>query len=139
MRSGHLVRVEKRRNPSKAQKALGIVDGWYTDTDGQAPEDRWLLDAAASTELTGWPDGEHPCEALGPRIQGNPLGLAGHLCVPFDREAPVYGEVPRDYTGLAGFLAGLDSLFAPGHPAEGIVFHHPDGRRAKIKRKDFPG
>jgi hypothetical protein len=21
--------------------------------------------------------------------------------------------------------------------AEGIVFHHPDGRRAKIKRKDF--
>jgi len=25
----------------------------------------------------------------------------------------------------------------PGHRAEGIVFHHPDGRRAKIKRKDF--
>lgn len=25
----------------------------------------------------------------------------------------------------------------PGHLAEGIVFHHPDGRRAKIKRKDF--
>jgi hypothetical protein len=21
---------------------------------------------------------------------------------------------------------------------QGIVFHHPDGRRAKIKRKDFP-
>jgi hypothetical protein len=31
----------------------------------------------------------------------------------------------------------LDSRFAPGHLAEGIVFHHPDGRRAKIKRKDF--
>jgi hypothetical protein len=27
---------------------------------------------------------------------------------------------------------------APAGLAEGIVFHHPDGRRAKIKRKDFP-
>jgi hypothetical protein len=31
----------------------------------------------------------------------------------------------------------LDSQFAPGQLAEGVVFHHPDGRRAKIKRKDF--
>lgn len=35
------------------------------------------------------------------------------------------------------FLKTLDSLYSPGHLAEGIVFHHPDGRRAKIKRKDF--
>jgi len=32
VRSGQLVRVEKRRNPSKAQKAKGIIDGWYVDT-----------------------------------------------------------------------------------------------------------
>ncbi|MFD0535790.1 hypothetical protein ACFQY7_20625 [Actinomadura luteofluorescens] len=31
VRSGLLVRVEKRRNPSKAQKQQGIVDGWYVD------------------------------------------------------------------------------------------------------------
>jgi hypothetical protein len=31
----------------------------------------------------------------------------------------------------------LRRKFSPGHLAEGIVFHHPDGRRAKIKRKDF--
>jgi len=36
------------------------------------------------------------------------------------------------------FLTSLESRYAPGHLAEGIVFHHPDGRRAKIKRKDFP-
>lgn len=23
------------------------------------------------------------------------------------------------------------------HPVEGLVFHHPDGRLAKIKRRDF--
>jgi hypothetical protein len=31
----------------------------------------------------------------------------------------------------------MQSLYSPGHLAEGIVFHHSDGRRAKIKRKDF--
>ena len=23
------------------------------------------------------------------------------------------------------------------HPVEGLVFHHPDGRMAKIKRRDY--
>lgn len=88
--------------------------------------------------MSRWPDGEHSCEALGPRIQANPLKLADHLCVQFNINIPQYGDVPRSYAGLRDFLATLDSRFAPGHLAEGIVFHHPDGRRAKIKRKDFP-
>lgn len=49
-----------------------------------------------------------------------------------------YEKVPRDHGELREYLATLESRFAPGHLAEGIVFHHPDGRRAKIKRKDFP-
>lgn len=138
VRGGHLVRVEKRRNPSKAQKATGIIDGWYADADQAAPEDKWILAAAAATDVSGWPDGEHSCEAVGPRIQANELGLPVPRCVPFDFQIPVYPEVPRDYAGLRSFLADLDSRFSPGHLAEGIVFHHPDGRRAKIKRKDFP-
>lgn len=139
VRSGQLVRVEKRRNPSKAQKQQGIKDGWYVDAQEDAADDKWILAAARNTDLSGWPDGEHPCEALGPRIQGNPLELGEHRCVPFNLEVPTYTEVPRGYQELRGFLAGLESKFAPGHLAEGIVFHHPDGRRAKIKRKDFPG
>ena len=138
VRAGQLVRVEKRRNPSKLQKAQGIKDGWYVDTTEGAAEDRWILAAAHNTDVTSWPDGEHSCEALGPRIQGNPLGLDDHRCVPFNLEVPVFQAVPRDYAGLRGFLAELESRFAPGALAEGIVFHHPDGRRAKIKRKDFP-
>jgi hypothetical protein len=138
VRSGQLVRVEKRRNPSKLHKQQGIIDGWYADADEAAAEDKWLVAAARKTDVSGWPDGEHPCEALGPRLQGNPLGLPDQLCVPFNFEAPAYDAVPRGYDGLRDFLAGLESKFAPGHLAEGIVFHHPDGRRAKIKRKDFP-
>jgi hypothetical protein len=137
VRAGQIVRVEKRRNPSKAQKQQGIVDGWYVDTDDSA-EDKWILAAVRNTDASGWPDGEHPCEALGPSIQGNSLGLEDHRCVPFNLQVPVFQDAPRSYAGLRDFLATLESKFVPGHLAEGIVFHHPDGRRAKIKRKDFP-
>ena len=137
VRSGRLVRTEKRRNPSKTQKAEGIIDGWYVDTDEYGPEDRWIREAAERTDVGDWPDGEHPCEALGPKMQGNPLGLEEHLCVPFNIEVPTYDDVPRDFDGLAVALTEIESRYAPGHLAEGIVFHHPDGRRAKIKRRDF--
>ena len=90
-----------------------------------------------NTDVSGWPDGEHSAEALGPRIQGNPLGLEAHCCLPFNLGAPVYEMLPRNFEGLAKALAELESKLAPNHLAEGVVFHHPDGRRAKIKRKDF--
>jgi hypothetical protein len=138
VRSGRVVRVEKRRNPSRVHKQQGIVDGWYADTDEYSAEDKWIRTAAANTDVSEWPDGEHSCEALGPHIQGNPLDLPQARCVPFNLAVPVYAEVPRSYPGLRGYLATLESRFSPGHLAEGIVFHHPDGRRAKIKRKDFP-
>ncbi len=75
VRTGRVVRVEKRRNPSKIQRQQGIVDGWYVDTDENAKEDKWIYEVVRETEITGWPDGEHSVEALGPNIQGNPLGL----------------------------------------------------------------
>lgn len=137
VRSGQLVRLEKRRNPTKVQKKQGIKDGWYVDADEFGPEDRWIYDAARSTDITAWPDGEHVCEALGPSVQGNPLGLSKHVCLPFNVQAPVYEDSPRTFDGLRAFLAAIPSRYSPGHTAEGIVFHHPDGRRAKIKRKDF--
>jgi hypothetical protein len=37
---------------------------------------------------------------------------------------------PRDYEGLRIWL-----LARPQY--EGIVWHHPDGRMAKLKRRDF--
>ena len=137
LRSGNVVRVEKRRNPTKLQKKQGIIDGWYIDADESSPEDRWLYEAVRNTDVKDWPDGEHSCEALGPKIQGNPLGLAEHRCVPFNLEIPVYSVPERGFDQLKQLLDALESKFAPGHLAEGLVFHHPDGRRAKIKRKDF--
>lgn len=137
VRQGQVVRVEKRRNPTARQKQQGIVDGWYVDADECGAEDRWIFEAARGTDVADWPDGEHSCEALGPSIQGNPLGLDRHLCLPFNLRPPLLGDVPRSFEGLRAWMTEPKSVFSPGHLAEGIVFHHADGRRAKIKRRDF--
>jgi hypothetical protein len=140
VQGGMVVKVEKRRNPTRDQKKAGIVDGWYVDAKEADNNDKWLFDAVRNTDVSSWPDGEHSVEALGPSIQGNPLGLDRHVCVPFNLKIPVYENVPRTFDGLKMFIAteALKSIYSPhGNLAEGIVFHHPDGRRAKIKRKDF--
>jgi hypothetical protein len=122
-----------RNGASKPQKKQGIVDGWYVDASEDAAEDKWIFEAARATGVSGWPDGEHSCEALGPRIQGNPLKLPALVCVPFNRAAPVYQDVPRSCGDLLEVLASLESRYSPGHLAEGIVFHHHDGRRANTE------
>jgi hypothetical protein len=44
--------------------------------------------------------------------------------------------VPRDFEGMRAFL--LDALPAGDRGyIEGIVWHHPDGRMAKLKIRDF--
>lgn len=76
-------------------------------------------------------------ELLGPKVNGNPEGepdhvLRRHGALPFDgvNSEWAYAAPPRDFAGLRAFL--LD------RPFEGIVWHHPDGRMAKLKRRDFP-
>lgn len=89
--------------------------------------DRYLFeafDAAPACE-----DGIY--EALGPKIQGNPERYERHTLVrvvPFEPWL-VLVDVPRSFEGLRDFLADRD--------IEGIVFQHPDGRKAKIKKRDF--
>lgn len=140
VRNGTIVRLEKRRNPSKRQKHEGIATPWYVDMDEYGSEDKWLVIAAHNTKTEIWPDGEHPCEAVGPHIQGNSLALEEAVCVPFK----LYPEwllltppPPRSFEALKAYLMDFESQYSAGHQGEGIVWHHPDGRMAKIKRKDF--
>ena len=124
-------RLRKSRSRVKSDASRSV------DADEFGKEDKWIYEAMRNTDLSSWPDGEHSAEALGPRIQGNTLGLDQHLCAPFNLEIPSFDRVDRTYDGLRQALADLESQYSPSHLAEGIVFHHPDGRRAKIKRKDF--
>jgi hypothetical protein len=101
----------------------GHWPGWVP-IDLYEPSDRWHREALE--DRGPLPDGTY--ELVGPKIQANPYGLERHLLIP-------HGGLEEDYAvdrTFAGIRAFLDDW---GH--EGIVFHHPDGRMAKIRRKDF--
>jgi hypothetical protein len=131
-----IVKVEKRRNPTKAEKAQGQEPG-YIDAHREDPQDKHIFAAVLNTVILSWPDGLYPCEAVGPKIQGNPLGLVSPVLYPFEYAPTLLPDMERSFESIKQYVLNLDSIFSPGHPAEGIVFHHQDGRMAKIKRKDF--
>lgn len=86
-------------------------------------EDRWHMEALSDLLVRR----EGTYELIGPKIQGNPEGEAVHRLVAHSAR-PLSG-VPTDFDDLRRWLAGKD--------IEGVVWHHPDGRMAKIKLRDF--
>lgn len=102
----------------------GKEQGWVPVGDG--PEDRWHREALENMKEQGFVrPGRY--ELCGPKVQGNPEGFDTHVLVPHGSE--VFVGVPRDFEGMKEWLAA--------HDVEGIVFHHPDGRMAKVKKKDY--
>jgi hypothetical protein len=69
-------------------------------------------------------------ELCGPRVNGNPERLLAHRLF---RHGEVFVTVQTDYDWLASALPELRRINA----VEGIVWHHPDGRMAKLKGRDF--
>lgn len=98
----------------------GDVPGWLPVGDG--PEDKWFKRAYESQTLS---DGTY--EAIGPHFQGNVEGLGGDQF--YAHGSQELKDCPRDFAGMRDYLSSLD--------VEGVVFHHPDGRMAKVKKKDF--
>jgi hypothetical protein len=162
VRRGQVVRIEKRRNPSKQQKAIGITEPWYVDASPDDPADRAICEAAvnicwAAPAHSDLFDGEWSGEAVGPKIQGNPLALEEHRVYLFElpgsvpeltrgdealdlrrlRRAGGDRTVPDLYEDLRQFLAQQSSLVNPERPIEGIVWQNAYGDHLKIKAKDF--
>jgi hypothetical protein len=98
----------------------GKTVGWVPVGDG--PEDRWHREAFDGSHA----DGSY--ELLGPKIQGNKDGRERHI-LQKHAEAHIYPDAPREFDALRAWLT--ENLI------EGLVWHHPDGRMAKIKRRDF--
>lgn len=67
-------------------------------------------------------------ELCGPKVNGNPERLHEHNLI--RHGCITYADLATDYDGVREFLSRLPEI-------EGIVWHHPDGRLAKIKRRDF--
>lgn len=97
----------------------GKTMGWVRVGDG--PEDKWHREASGGEE-----DGTY--ELVGPKIQGNPEGYPYHMLVWHGSILPA-DDPPRTFAGLKAWFSM--------HNVEGLVFHHPDGRMAKIKARDF--
>jgi len=104
----------------------GKQEGWVPVGDG--PEDKWHRAALNEMRVSDLVDGTY--ELCGPKVQGNPEGLIDPVLLRhgFIKFAPG-DEPPRTFDELRVWFDGLD--------AEGIVWHHPDGRMVKIKGKDF--
>lgn len=102
----------------------GHWPGWVPV--GISAEDRWHREAFA--EFEGGPtDGDGTYELVGPKVQGNPEKFARHRLIPHGDY--ILENVPCDYAGIRAYLSREE--------IEGIVWYHPDGRMAKIKRRDF--
>ena len=142
IRNHILVRLEKRFNPSKQSKEKGIIEPWYIDAQQLDPSDAYIWEAARNTKLEMVPDGEWSGEAVGPKIQGNPLNLNDHRVMLFSLEQavsglPVFENVPITFEELKVWLPQQKSKYGNDCGIEGVVWHAPDGRMAKIKTKDF--
>lgn len=136
IRSGEVVRVEKRKNPTKLQKARGINEPWYVDTDKNNPQDKHIIKAVNSTIFKGTKDGEWCAEAYGGKIQGNPLGAEPCVYMFEHDELPNIKDCPITFNELKEWLPKQRSNVA-GCLIEGIVWHCEDGTMYKIKTKDF--
>ena len=143
VRNHTIVRIEKRRNPSKLEKAKGIVDPWYVDASEFEAQDKHIVDASKNTDLSDIENGEWSGEAVGPKIQGNPLNLDKHEVVLFShpetRRTRLTFTVnpPLDFDGLRDWLNGQKSLIGKDAPIEGVVWHDDHNQMFKIKLKDF--
>lgn len=112
-----------------ADPETGKVVGW--EPVGQSAFAKYHAEALRNEEANGtlgdFAAGTY--ELCGPKVNGNPEAFISHVLVPH-AEADEVDTAPRDFDGLAKWLHA--------HPYEGIVWHHPDGRMAKIKKRDFP-
>lgn len=101
----------------------GHWPGWVPVTDDpKFKHHREAFSAAGG----GLEDGTY--ELLGPKVQGNPYGLTAHV---LERHGARVVQAPD--RSLEGLMALVQAI----QPAEGIVFHHPDGRMAKVTAEEF--
>jgi hypothetical protein len=98
-------------------------------------------------------DGQHFGELIGPKVNGNPYKLKEHLWIPFETfcqkhlRYKSWGKYPKDFKTISEWfekdLIPLYACMIDGEEGrkngfvEGIVFTHPDGRMAKLRRDMF--
>lgn len=131
-------RYDRKRN-KKTGQPKPAPDGWVPCEDtpnqhtghwpgwlpvGDGPEDRRHREARDNTGIKP-PPGTY--ELVGPKVQGNPYELKRHVL--WSHTQVEVTDAPRRLEALRRFFESFRQ--------EGLVWHHPDGRMVKIKRRDF--
>lgn len=112
----------------------------------------FIMEGIAHAIQRGWmnfEDGDYYGELIGKRINTNRHQLKDHLFVPFDYlkekchwHSWEQNKYPKDFDSIREWFKDLPCLFnarlkLPDIQAEGLVFYHPDGRMAKLRRSMF--
>lgn len=108
-------------------ETTGKKVGWVEV--GWGAEDKWFRDAISGgdPDKVDMPEGTY--ELVGPKVQGNPEHFPNHQLVKHSKAEVLYPTPPTEFEALKDYLTDKD--------IEGIVWHHPDGRMVKIKKKDY--
>lgn len=117
-----------------ADSKTGGIPGWMPV--GTGAEDVWFC--AAFRDSYHYKDGTY--EAIGPHFGGghhdkNPEACAIDILVPHG--VPEIPNFPRTFEAIREYFLTMGRDFETGASIEGVVWHHPDGRRVKIKARDF--
>lgn len=116
----------------EADPITGHWPGWVSLKDYP---DKWIQEAYdnfirpnEACDVNFLVDGTY--EAVGPKINGNKDEVFEHRLMKHGvHHFPLLSKCPLTFDQIKLFLSNIQM--------EGIVFHHPDGRMAKIKRSDF--
>lgn len=116
--------------PVEQDPATGKTVGWVPIH--QSGFSRWFLDAYERLPGSGSEPGTY--ELCGPKVQGDPDKFGRHVLVKHSSAQTII----EPSIGPRTFESIRDEVLVLGDRGyEGIVYHHPDGRMAKIKARDF--
>lgn len=110
-----------------------------------------VMNAIEKRYVSLLPEGQWFGEVVGPKIHGNPYGLDQHLWIPFRTYAwenlsyNSWGKYPKTFDAISAWFKDLQPLYTTmlhgknydKHFVEGVVFTHPDGRMAKLRKDMF--
>ena len=109
-----------------------------------------ILESCTKEYLDSLGDGQFFGELIGEKVNGNPLGVVGHIWIPFSTYAQnhlsytSWGKYPKTFDAISNWFENdLFSLFIRRRqrikkPPEGIVFVDTEtGKMAKLRRDQF--